>query len=80
LGSLWPTTSARIALILNLPDAIERLRNLLRRQRKAIATETSCAYWLRHYVTALKAMPSSLRSPASRNGKTASSRIEIFVD
>ena len=47
---------------MNLPLAIERLRNVVRRQHKAIATEASYVYWLRHYVTALKAMPSSLSS------------------
>jgi integron integrase len=47
---------------MNLPGAIERLRNVLRRQHKAIATEASYVYWLRHYVTALKAMTNSLSS------------------
>ena len=47
---------------MNLPIAIERLRNVLRRQHKAIATEASYVYWLRHYVTALKAMTNSLSS------------------
>ncbi len=47
---------------MNLPLAIERLRNVVRRQHKAIATEASYVYWLRHYVTALKAMPNSLPS------------------
>jgi hypothetical protein len=54
--------SAKIGLIMNLPIAIERLRNVVRRQQKALSTEASYAYWLRHYVTALKAMPSSLSS------------------
>ena len=35
---------------MNLPLAIEQLRNVLRRQHKAIATEASYVYWLRHYV------------------------------
>jgi hypothetical protein len=45
-----------------LPCAIERLRDVLRRQHKAIATEASCVYWLWHSLTALKSMPSSLPS------------------
>jgi integrase len=47
---------------MDLPNAIERLLNVLRRQHKAIATEASYVYWLRHYVTALKDMPNSLPS------------------
>lgn len=47
---------------MNLPIAIEQLRNVLRRQHKAIATEASYVYWLRHYVTALKGMSNSLSS------------------
>ena len=47
---------------MNLPDAIERLRDVLRRQHKAIATEASYVYWLRRNVTALKTMPSSLET------------------
>ena len=45
---------------MNLPNAIERLRDVLRRQHIALSTEDSYVYWLRHYVTALKAMPESL--------------------
>ena len=47
---------------MNLPIAIEKQRNALRRQHKAIATEASYVCWLRHYVTALKAMPSTIPS------------------
>jgi hypothetical protein len=47
---------------MNLPDAVERLRDVLCRQHKAIATEASYVYWLRHYVIAVKTMPSSLPS------------------
>ena len=47
---------------MNLPNAIDRLRNVLRRQHKALSTEDSYVYWLRHYVIALNTMPSSLHS------------------
>jgi integron integrase len=47
---------------MNLPFAIEQLRNVLRRQHKALATESNYVYWLRHYVTALESMPDSLSS------------------
>jgi integron integrase len=47
---------------MNLPFAIERLRNVLRRQHKALATESNYVFWLRHYVTALDAMSDSLSS------------------
>jgi integron integrase len=42
--------------------AIEKLRDVLRRQHKAIATESTYVYWLRHYVTALTVMPAGLSS------------------
>ena len=47
---------------MNLPNAIERLRDVLRRQHKSLSTEDSYVYWLRHYVTALNSMASSLSS------------------
>jgi hypothetical protein len=62
LDSLCPTWPAKIGPIMNLPNAIDRRRDLMRRQHKAIATEASYVYWLRHYVTALNTMPSSLPS------------------
>ena len=45
---------------MNLPNAIERLRNVVRRQHKSLSTEDSYVYWLRRYVSALNSMPSSL--------------------
>jgi hypothetical protein len=36
---------------MNLTNAIERLRGVLRRQHKALATESTYVYWLRHYPT-----------------------------
>jgi integrase len=47
---------------MNLHLAIERLRDVLRRQHKALATESTYVHWLRHYVTALNAMPAVLSS------------------
>lgn len=47
---------------MNLPNAIERLRNVIRRQHKSLSTESSYVYWLRHYGIALKTMPASLAS------------------
>ncbi len=47
---------------MNLTFAIERLRSVLRRQHKALSTESSYIYWLRQYVTALNGMPDSLAS------------------
>jgi integrase len=47
---------------MNLPIAIERLRDAMRHQHKALSTEDSYVYWLRHYVTALSTMPNSLPS------------------
>src|SRR5688572_16208541 len=45
---------------MNLTQAIDRLREVIRRQHKAISTESSYVYWLRHYVTALRRMPETL--------------------
>jgi len=39
LDSLCPTGLAKLATTMNLPNAIERLRGVLRRQHKALATE-----------------------------------------
>jgi len=47
---------------MNLPSAIEQLREVVRCQHKAIATEDSYVYWLRHFVAAIKSMPASLPS------------------
>jgi hypothetical protein len=47
---------------MNLPFAIDRLRSVLRRQHKALSTESTYVHWLRHYVIALQTMPDSLPS------------------
>jgi integrase len=47
---------------MNLPNATERRRNVIRCPHKSLSTEASYVYWLRQYVTALKTMPDSLPS------------------
>jgi integron integrase len=47
---------------MNLHLAIEQLRDVLRRQHMALATESSYVHWLRQYITALQAMPTALFS------------------
>jgi hypothetical protein len=52
-----------------LSGAIERLRDVVRRQHKAIATEDSYVYWLRHSSPSLHRSfpqpPSSVSGPLS---------------
>lgn len=43
-------------------EAIERARNVIRRQHKTLATEQAYLYWLRHYIAAVKSMPPELAS------------------
>jgi integron integrase len=45
---------------MNATAAILRLREVIRRQHKALATEESYVHWLRHYMAALEEMPASL--------------------
>jgi integron integrase len=47
---------------MNSPQAILRLRDVLRRQHKAIATENAYVYWLRRYIASIRSMPESLSS------------------
>jgi integrase len=47
---------------MNVNQAIERLRQVIRRQHKAISTESSYVHWLRQYMTAIRDMPDSLTS------------------
>src|ERR1035438_7117254 len=51
-----------LSLVMNLTLAIDRLRSILRRQHKALSTESIYIYWLRHYVIALRGMPATLSS------------------
>ena len=48
--------------IMNLDLAIEQLRCVLRRQHKALSTESAYIFWLRRYVEALDKVPDSLSS------------------
>lgn len=41
-------------------EAITRLREVIRRQHKALATEASYVHWLRCYITAVEGIPSTL--------------------
>ncbi len=47
---------------MNSALAINRLRNVLRRQHKALATEDAYVFWLRRYIKALRTMPANLPS------------------
>ncbi len=43
-------------------EALQRAREVIRRQHKALATEDTYLFWLRHYIQALRAMPPELPS------------------
>lgn len=47
---------------MNTAQAIERARRVIRRQHKALSTEDSYIFWLRRYMTALRALPQDLPS------------------
>ena len=47
---------------MNTSQAIGRMREVIRRQRKALSTEDSYVFWLRRYMTALRQMPKDLSS------------------
>jgi len=47
---------------MNRSEAICRLRDVVRRQHKALATEQAYVHWLRHYIAALRWMPHDLTS------------------
>jgi len=49
-------------MVMNVTEAIRRVRQVIRRQHKALATEESYVHWLRHYMAALPQMPSALPS------------------
>lgn len=50
--------------------AIERLRQVVRRQHKALATEDAYVLWLRRYIKAIAKMPPELASEK---------KLEIFL-
>ena len=62
--------------IMNLDLAIEQLRCVLRRQHKALSTESTYIFWLRKFVTALDTMPDNLNdiSRGMRNVRIISNR------
>ena len=49
-------------LAMNTSQAIGRLRQVIRRQHKALSTEDAHVFWLRRYMMALRQLPASLAS------------------
>ena len=47
---------------MNEIHAIQRLRDVIRRQHKALSTESNYVYWLRHYIAAIREIPGTLSS------------------
>lgn len=47
---------------MNAAQAIQKLRQVIHRQHKALATEESYVLWLRRYMTAIRQMPNTLPS------------------
>ena len=47
---------------MNTTQAICRMREVIRRQHKALSTEECYIFWLRRYMTALREMPEGLCS------------------
>src|ERR1035441_5655891 len=47
---------------MNTAQAICRMREVIRRQHKALSTEECYVFWLRRYLTALREMPEGLAS------------------
>src|SRR5215471_18245886 len=47
---------------MNSQQAINRIRDTIRRQHKALSTEESYIFWLRRYMAALNKMPQDLSS------------------
>lgn len=47
---------------MNTAQAIQKLRQVIRRQHKALATEESYVLWLRRYMAAIRQMPNALSS------------------
>jgi hypothetical protein len=47
---------------MNAIQAIDRMRQVIRRQHKALATEDAYVLWLRRYVKALRRIPAELTS------------------
>ena len=47
---------------MNTTQAVQRLRDVIRRQHKALATEASYVQWLRRYMAAIRHLPNTLTS------------------
>ena len=47
---------------MNAREAIRRLREVVRRQHKAISTEATYVFWLRRYMLAIPRYPDGLTS------------------
>jgi hypothetical protein len=47
---------------MNTLQAIDRMRDVLRRQHKALSTEVCYIFWLRRHMTASREMPGGLSS------------------
>jgi site-specific recombinase XerD len=47
---------------MNTAQAVERMRQVIRRRHKALATEDCYIFWLRRYMAALRQMPADLTS------------------
>jgi hypothetical protein len=73
---------------MNSTSAIERLREVLRRQHKALSTEECYVFWLRRYMAELPTLPMGLSSEAklerfltelaSRHNVAASTQNQAF--
>src|SRR5579872_2627759 len=72
---------------MNATQAVDRLRQAIRRQHKAFSTEDSYVFWLRRYLKALAAMDPALSSDKkvesfltqlARAGLSASSQNQAF--
>ena len=63
LDRICPTPLAKLfPLNMNTSQAIGRMREVIRRQHKALSPEDSYIFWLRRYMTALSDMPKGLSS------------------
>jgi integron integrase len=62
LDSVCPRSRFILLSNMNTTQAIDGMRQVIRRQHKALATEDAYVLWLRRYMTALRAMPPELSS------------------
>jgi hypothetical protein len=50
---------------MNTAQAIDRMRQIIRRQHKALSTEDCYIFWLRRYMAAVRQMSPELPNPFS---------------